>query len=108
MLVVLQILVQLLSKGFCMFEVFSIRSALIHPTKPFHETIGDKTFTLKFINNQVAFRLQLAVLNQEIINSVTVQLLHVADEAGFPVLRRVEETYLSESKVRNYSRARRL
>ena len=47
---------QVLGKLFCMFEVFSVRSALIHSTKIFEKDVGVETFALKFINNCVALR----------------------------------------------------
>ena len=41
-----------------MLEVFSVRSAFIHPTKPPIDTICVKAFAIKLTNNCVAFRLQ--------------------------------------------------
>jgi hypothetical protein len=42
---------QLLSEGFRMFEVFTVRSSFVYSTKIFEKTVGVETFALKFINN---------------------------------------------------------
>ena len=49
---------QVLGKLLCVFEVFSVRFALIYSTKIFEKKVGVETFALKFINNCVTFRFQ--------------------------------------------------
>lgn len=44
-------MLQVLSRLFRMFEVFSIRSALIHSSKVLKKAIGVKTYAVKLINN---------------------------------------------------------
>lgn len=38
-------------KLFCVYEVFSIGSTLIHPTEVLQEAIGVETMTIEFSNN---------------------------------------------------------
>ena len=48
-----------------------------------HHEVGDA--------DEVLLAEELAVLDQEVVDQVTIQLLEVADEARFPVLDGVEE-----------------
>ena len=52
------VLLQSLSKLLCLFEVFSIRPAFVHPPEKLHEAVRVETWATEVIYNHVALLLQ--------------------------------------------------